>query len=99
MTGKGVTPARIVIFAPYGSADTEALGVAANGATDGLEAILGGGDLSRLLAGSLRRRGLDTTKYGAPGRIRTCDPRIRNPVLYPLSYGRQAGGESIRAVA
>ena len=20
---------------------------------------------------------------GAPGRIRTCDPRIRNPVLYP----------------
>jgi hypothetical protein len=24
---------------------------------------------------------------GAPGRIRTCGTRIRNPVLYPLSYG------------
>ena len=24
---------------------------------------------------------------GAPGTIRTCDTRIRNPVLYPLSYG------------
>ena len=24
---------------------------------------------------------------GAPGRNRTCDTRIRNPVLYPLSYG------------
>jgi hypothetical protein len=23
-----------------------------------------------------------------PGRIRTCDQRIRNPLLYPLSYGR-----------
>ena len=25
---------------------------------------------------------------GAPGRSRTCDPRLRRPVLYPLSYGR-----------
>ena len=25
--------------------------------------------------------------HGAPGTIRTCDTRIRNPVLYPLSYG------------
>ena len=25
--------------------------------------------------------------HGAPGMIRTCDTRIRNPVLYPLSYG------------
>ena len=24
---------------------------------------------------------------GAPGRDRTCGTRIRNPVLYPLSYG------------
>jgi hypothetical protein len=24
---------------------------------------------------------------GAPGRNRTCDPSIRNRVLYPLSYG------------
>ena len=23
-----------------------------------------------------------------PDRTRTCDPRIRNPMLYPLSYGR-----------
>ena len=23
----------------------------------------------------------------APGKDRTCDTRIRNPVLYPLSYG------------
>ncbi len=26
---------------------------------------------------------LRSWKYGVPGRIRTCDPRIRNPVLYP----------------
>src|SRR5688572_3952679 len=26
--------------------------------------------------------------HGAPGRIRTCNPRLRRPVLYPLSYGR-----------
>ena len=25
---------------------------------------------------------------GAPGRGRTCDPRLRRPMLYPLSYGR-----------
>jgi hypothetical protein len=25
---------------------------------------------------------------GAPGRNRTCDPRLRRPMLYPLSYGR-----------
>ena len=25
---------------------------------------------------------------GAPGRTRTCDPRLRRPMLYPLSYGR-----------
>ena len=31
----------------------------------------------------------DVLKYsiGAPGTIRTCGTRIRNPVLYPLSYG------------
>jgi hypothetical protein len=28
---------------------------------------------------------------GAPGMIRTCDTRIRNPVLYPLSYGGRRG--------
>jgi hypothetical protein len=26
--------------------------------------------------------------FGAPGRIRTCDRRIRSPLLYPLSYRR-----------
>src|SRR5215211_123384 len=26
--------------------------------------------------------------YSAPGRIRTCDRRIRSPLLCPLSYGR-----------
>ena len=25
-------------------------------------------------------------EFSAPGRNRTCDTRIRNPVLYPLSY-------------
>ena len=25
---------------------------------------------------------------GAPGKIRTCNLRIRSPALYPLSYGR-----------
>jgi hypothetical protein len=28
----------------------------------------------------------------APGRIRTCDPRIRSPPLCPLSYGRLQRG-------
>jgi hypothetical protein len=27
--------------------------------------------------------------YGAPGPIRTGDPRLRRPLLYPLSYGRE----------
>jgi hypothetical protein len=26
------------------------------------------------------------TRIGAPGRIRTCDARLRSPALYPLSY-------------
>ena len=30
-------------------------------------------------------------KCGDPGRIRTCDTWIRNPVLYPLSYGAPIG--------
>src|SRR4051812_24144344 len=28
------------------------------------------------------------TNFGAPGRTRTCDPRLRRAMLYPLSYGR-----------
>ena len=31
---------------------------------------------------------------GAPGMNRTCDTRIRNPVLYPLSYGGVVVGMS-----
>ena len=34
------------------------------------------------------------TLGGAPGMIRTCDTRIRNPVLYPLSYGGVVVGMS-----
>jgi DNA-binding MarR family transcriptional regulator len=34
---------------------------------------------------------------GAPGRIRTCDPRIRSPPLCPLSYGRVGEERSTRA--
>jgi hypothetical protein len=32
--------------------------------------------------------GFCRTFSGAPGRIRTCDRRIRSPLLCPLSYGR-----------
>ena len=32
----------------------------------------------------------------APGKIRTSDQRIRNPLLYPLSYGRGSGGKLAR---
>ena len=42
-------------------------------------------------AGESEGRSL-SVKNGAPGRSRTCDPRLRRPVLYPLSYGRVAGG-------
>ena len=30
---------------------------------------------------------MDPRKSGDPGRTRTSDTWIRNPVLYPLSYG------------
>jgi hypothetical protein len=34
------------------------------------------------------RKNLEIADFiGDPGRIRTCDPLIRNQVLYPLSYG------------
>jgi hypothetical protein len=36
-----------------------------------------------LTAGDLSRDGVGKT---TPDRIRTCDPRFRKPVLYPLSY-------------
>jgi hypothetical protein len=35
-------------------------------------------------------------EIGAPGGIRTPDPRSRNPLLYPLSYGRD--GRSLRNI-
>jgi hypothetical protein len=35
-------------------------------------------------------------QIGAPGGIRTPDPRSRNPLLYPLSYGRD--GRSLRKI-
>ena len=39
---------------------------------------------------------LQPSKYGpssgAPGRIRTCDARLRSPALYPLSYEGSAAG-------
>ena len=35
----------------------------------------------------LLRKCFYNVESGAPGMIRTCDTRIRNPVLYPLSYG------------
>ena len=30
-----------------------------------------------------------TSWASTPGRIQTCNQRIRNPLLYPLSYGRE----------
>jgi hypothetical protein len=37
------------------------------------------------------------TNRSAPGRIRTCDLRIRSPLLYPLSYRRHGKGSAERA--
>ena len=57
---EGRQTAELSAFAPTGSPDTEALGIAANGTAEGLKAILGAdGEQSRSLAGSLQRRGLD----------------------------------------
>ena len=57
---EGRQAAEISAFAPAGSADTDALGVASTGAAEGLRAILGSEDeAARSLAGSLQRRGLD----------------------------------------
>jgi hypothetical protein len=49
----------------------------------------------------------DSSTVGAPGRIRTCDPRIRSPLLYPaelqahtagdlLGRGKRGAGDGIR---
>ena len=37
---------------------------------------------------SVRKKPVETGLKSTPGRIRTCNQRIRNPLLYPLSYGR-----------
>src|SRR5690242_13180716 len=35
--------------------------------------------------------------HRTPGRTRTCDPWVRNPVLYPLSYGRSEKHSTARS--
>ena len=35
-------------------------------------------------------------QIGAPGRTRTCNPRLRRPVLYPLSYGRDMAPDPVQ---
>ena len=42
-----------------------------------------------LTPGQVARGGvlIESASGNAPGRIRTCDPRFRKPMLYPLSYG------------
>src|SRR3954471_22387768 len=35
------------------------------------------------------------SKYGAPGRTRTCDPRLRRPVLYPTELRAQSANSSV----
>jgi hypothetical protein len=46
-------------------------------------------NLSTVFAGqNVGIKEVSDKKFGAPGGIRTPDPRSRNPLLYPLSYGR-----------
>ena len=40
------------------------------------------------------RGALQTYKNGAPGKIRTCDKRLRRSLLYPLSYWSVKGNGS-----
>jgi hypothetical protein len=35
-----------------------------------------------------------TARFGAPGRTRTCDPRLRRPMLYPAELRAQSGASS-----
>jgi hypothetical protein len=44
--------------------------------------------LSRILADRRRSEFADSLGNGAPGWSRTSDPRLRRPMLCPLSYGR-----------
>ncbi len=53
----------------------------------GIRRFFGSAELDRhmlLKSGAVK---LEKECFGAPGRNRTYDSRIRNPVLYPLSYG------------
>src|SRR3954463_14860633 len=43
-----------------------------------------------------RRGALTCTFCGAPGRIRTCDQRIRSPTLYPAELRARGREESLR---
>jgi hypothetical protein len=46
----------------------------------------------------MARKAVEENRTCAPGRNRTCDPRLRRPLLYPLSYWRikPLRGERIR---
>ena len=41
------------------------------------------------------RRSCEATKTGMPGRIRTCDLRIRNPLLYPTELRAHKNNPSL----
>ena len=40
-----------------------------------------------------------TETIGRPGRNRTCNPRIRNPMLYPFELRARCGGKFILPAA
>ena len=61
-------------------------GIAAGGALVGLAEPAAAVSVST--EAELRARSLAGAFVRAPGGIRTPDPRIRSPLLYPLSYGR-----------
>jgi hypothetical protein len=44
--------------------------------------------------GKLRRRTISRETSGAPGRTRTCDPRLRRPVLYPTELRAHTVGKA-----
>ena len=49
------------------------------------------GDLRRIMDGGMRSRGTRWLGIDAPGRTRTCDLRIRSPLLYPAELQGPAG--------
>ena len=48
----------------------------------------GGGSASERVRGDAAGTKSPRLIFGAPGRSRTSDPRLRRPMLFPLSYGR-----------